>query len=68
MTSSSAWMVFMFVLYLPVGVLVYPVAALVIFALAALACLLAIRPENKQYFTRPLQELQAFLDDFKSER
>ena len=63
---SAIGVLLMFSLYLPGGVLAYPVSAIVTFALFALICLLAIRDENKKYFTLPLQEMQVMLDDFKS--
>ncbi|WP_018478795.1 hypothetical protein [Pontibacter roseus] len=64
---TAIGVVLVFTLYIPGGVMAYPVAALVTFALAALACLLAIRNENQRYFTRPLHELQTILEDFKNE-
>jgi hypothetical protein len=63
---TAIGVVLVFTLYFPGGVMAYPVAAFITFALAALACLLAIRNENKAYFVRPLHELQSILDEFKS--
>lgn len=63
---SAIGVILVFNLYFPGGVKAFPAGALVTYILTLLSCFLAIRNENKKYFIRPLQELQAILDDYKS--
>ncbi|MBF9255789.1 hypothetical protein I2I11_20995 [Pontibacter sp. 172403-2] len=63
---SAIGVILVFTLYFPGGVLAFPTGAVVTYLLTLLSCFFAIRNENKKYFIRPLQELQAILDDYKS--
>ncbi|MFT2008636.1 hypothetical protein ACMA1I_08170 [Pontibacter sp. 13R65] len=63
---SAIGVVLVFNLYFPGGVMAFPVGAIVTYLLTLLSCFFAIRNENQIYFNRPLQELQAILDDFKN--
>ncbi|PTX21541.1 hypothetical protein C8N40_102517 [Pontibacter mucosus] len=63
---SAIGVILVFNLYFPGGVLAFPTGAIVTYLLTLLSCFLVIRNENKKYFLRPLQELQAILDDYRS--
>ncbi|SFH07927.1 hypothetical protein [Pontibacter chinhatensis] len=64
---SAIGVILVFNLYFPGGVTAFLTGAIVTYLLTLLSCFLAIQNENKKYFLRPLQELQAILDDYKSE-
>ena len=63
---SAIGVILVFNLYFPGGVTAFLTGAIVTYLLTLLSCYWAIRNENKKYFVRPLQELQAILDDYKS--
>lgn len=63
---SAIGVILVFNLYFPGGVLAFQTGAIVTYLLTLLSCFLVIRNENKKYFLRPLQELQAILDDYRS--
>ena len=63
---SAIGVMLVFNLYFPGGVLAFPTGVIITYILTLLSCFWAIRNENKKYFTRPLHELQAILDEFKS--
>lgn len=62
---SAIGVILVFHLYFPGGVQAFFPGAIVTYILTLLGCLWAIRNENKKYFNRPLQELQAILDDYQ---
>ena len=64
---SAIGVILVFNLYFPGGVTAFATGAIITYLLTLLSCFLAIRNENKKYFLRPLQELQAILDDYRSE-
>lgn len=63
---SAIGVTLVFNLYFPGGVQAFLTGAIVTYILTLLSCFWAIRNENKKYFIRPLQELQAILDDYKN--
>lgn len=63
--STAIGVILVFTLYVPGGVGAFPVGALITYGLALLACYVAIRAENKNSFTRPLQQLQAILQEYQ---
>jgi uncharacterized membrane protein YhaH (DUF805 family) len=63
---SAIGVILVFNLYFPGGVTAYPTGAIITFLITLFCCLYVIRSENKKYFIRPLLELQATLNDFKS--
>jgi hypothetical protein len=52
-----------FKLYVPGGVMAYQTGALLIFSVAIISCVGAIRSENKKSFDRPLADLRKLKDD-----
>ncbi|WP_347159424.1 hypothetical protein [Pontibacter chitinilyticus] len=62
---SAIGVLLVFNLYFPGGVRAFPSGAFITYLLTLLSCLLAIRSENSKYFSQPLQEMQAILDDYK---
>ena len=62
-TAIMTWMVFR--IYVPGGVVAYPVSALLIFVISLLCCTAAIRAENKKHFKDPLAEIQKLLAEFQ---
>lgn len=63
---SAIGVILVFNLYFPGGVSAFPAGAIITYILTLLSCFFAIQNENKQYFTKPLHELQSILDEYKS--
>ena len=55
-----------FKLYVPGGVFAYQSAAWIIFVIAMISCIAAIKNENKKSFERPLNDLQKIREEFAS--
>jgi hypothetical protein len=63
---SSAIGVFLtFKLWVPGGIMAYPVGALMAFALTVASCAAAIYLENRKNFRKPLDNLRRLLEEFK---
>jgi hypothetical protein len=63
-TSVGTFLVFE--LYVPGGMWAYPQGAMITFLISLASCVIAIQAENKKNFERPLSELKAIVDEFKS--
>jgi hypothetical protein len=63
-TSSAIGVILVFKLYVPGGVLVHPVGAVITFAISVISCMVAIRAENKRNFEQPLRGLEDILREF----
>jgi hypothetical protein len=53
-----------FKLYVPGGVVAYQTGAFLVFSVAIISCIAAIRSENKKSFDRPLANLRKIKDEF----
>jgi len=56
-----------FKLYVPGGVFAYQTGALVIFGVAIISCIAAIKSENKKSFEQPLSDLRKIREEFTAE-
>ena len=64
---STAIGVFLtFKLWVPGGIMAYPVGALITFALTVVSCAIAIYSENRKHLRKPLENLRQLLEEFKS--
>ena len=64
--SSAVFVWIFFKLYMPGGVLVYPIGSSLLFIAILAACMAAIIAENKRNFRRPLQQLEEILKDINA--
>ena len=64
--SSAVFVWIFFKLYMPGGVMVYPVGSSLLFIAILAACMAAIIAENKRNFRRPLQQLEEILKDINA--
>ena len=63
-SAIIVWIIFR--IYVPGGVMNYPIAALTLFTLSIGACAVAIYAENKGNFSGPLNRLEEILKDISS--
>ena len=62
--AIMVWIIFR--IYVPGGVMNYPIAALTLFTLSIIACTVAIYAENKRNFREPLDRLEEIIKDIST--
>lgn len=65
---STAIMIWIFFrIFIPGGIMSYPVGALLTFLITMISCIAAIVAENRKNFRQPLMQLENILQDLKQE-